>query len=49
MIDVLAAAMSFVKYLPVRGICSTRPTWSHARLKIASRSSWYHSGEIESS
>jgi hypothetical protein len=39
MIEVFAAAISFVKKLPVRASCSTRPTWSHARRKIASRSS----------
>ena len=38
--EVLATASSLVKKLPFRRSCSTRPTFSQARLKMASRSSW---------
>jgi hypothetical protein len=38
--DVFATASSFVKKPPFRRSCSTRPTFSQARLKTASRSSW---------
>ena len=45
--EVFATASSLVKKLPLRRSCSTRPTFSQARLKIASRSSSKNSGEIE--
>src|SRR5262245_23027930 len=45
--EVFATASSRVKKLPLRRSCSIRPTFSHARLKIASRSSAKNSGEIE--
>src|SRR5439155_1179166 len=47
--DVRAASISFVKKLPTFGSCSTRPTLSQVRAKIASRSRSYCSGVIESS
>ena len=45
--EVFATAISLVKKPPLRGSCSTRPTFSQARLKMASRSSSKNSGEIE--
>ena len=37
--EVFATPSSLVKKLPLRRSCSTRPTFSQARLKMASRSS----------
>src|SRR5215475_3507621 len=45
--EVRATTSSLVKKLPLRRSCSTRPTFSQARLKMASRSSSWNSGEIE--